>query len=89
MAARRICSIMAADHSIGNGHSGTRHIWHAWLGCPVSGERFILDLWPPKLDEERLNTPHPSTIGKIRLKLNEGLTGWVARERRLWTAPLK
>jgi uroporphyrinogen-III synthase len=29
------------------------------------------------------NTPHPSTIGKVRLKLNEGLTGWVARERRL------
>jgi uroporphyrinogen-III synthase len=29
------------------------------------------------------NTPHPSTIGKIRLKLNEGLTGWVARERRM------
>ena len=29
------------------------------------------------------NTPHPSTIGKVRLKLNEGLTGWVAREKRL------
>jgi signal transduction protein with GAF and PtsI domain len=29
------------------------------------------------------NTPHPSTIGKIRLRLSEGLTGWVARERRL------
>ena len=29
------------------------------------------------------NTPHPSTVGKIRLKLNEGLTGWVARERKL------
>lgn len=29
------------------------------------------------------NTPHPSTIGKVRLKLNEGLTGWVARERRM------
>ena len=29
------------------------------------------------------NTPHPSTIGKLRLRLNEGLTGWVARERRL------
>ena len=27
--------------------------------------------------------PHPSTIGKVRLKMNEGLTGWVARERRL------
>jgi uroporphyrinogen-III synthase len=40
------------------------------------------------LDNEQLvlcasNTPHPSTIGKIRLNLNEGLTGWVARERRL------
>lgn len=29
------------------------------------------------------NTPHPSSIGKVRLRLNEGLTGWVARERRL------
>jgi uroporphyrinogen-III synthase len=29
------------------------------------------------------NTPHPSSIGKVRLKLSEGLTGWVARERRL------
>lgn len=33
------------------------------------------------------NTPHPSTIGKVRLKLNEGLTGWVARERRLLSIP--
>jgi signal transduction protein with GAF and PtsI domain len=29
------------------------------------------------------NTPHASTIGKVRLKLSEGLTGWVARERKL------
>ena len=29
------------------------------------------------------NTPHPTAIGKVRLRLNEGLTGWVARERRL------
>ena len=29
------------------------------------------------------NTPHPSTIGKLRMKVSEGLTGWVARERRL------
>lgn len=28
-------------------------------------------------------TPHPAQIGRIRLKLSEGLTGWVARERRL------
>ena len=29
------------------------------------------------------NTPHPEAVGKVRLSLNEGLTGWVARERRL------
>ncbi len=29
------------------------------------------------------NPQHPDQIGKVRLKLSEGLTGWVARERRL------
>jgi len=29
------------------------------------------------------NTPHPSEIGKIRLKMGEGITGWVAKERRM------
>ncbi len=29
------------------------------------------------------NTPHPSVIGKLRLRWSEGLTGWVARERRM------
>ena len=29
------------------------------------------------------NNPHPETIGKVRLQFGEGLTGWVARERRL------
>ncbi|MCX6621696.1 MAG: GAF domain-containing protein [Acidobacteria bacterium] len=29
------------------------------------------------------NNPHPDTIGRLRLRMNEGLTGWVARERRL------
>lgn len=29
------------------------------------------------------NTPHPSTIGKVRMRRDEGLTGWVASERRL------
>jgi signal transduction protein with GAF and PtsI domain len=40
------------------------------------------------MDNEQLvlcasNTPHPSTRGKVKLRMNEGLTGWVARERRL------
>ncbi len=29
------------------------------------------------------NNPHPSVVGKLKLALSEGLTGWVARERRL------
>lgn len=29
------------------------------------------------------NTPHASTVGRVRLKFDEGLTGWVARERRI------
>jgi len=29
------------------------------------------------------NTPHPSQIGRVRLKMGEGITGWVARERRM------
>lgn len=29
------------------------------------------------------NNPRPDMIGKVRLKLGEGLTGWVASERRL------
>ena len=29
------------------------------------------------------NNPRADTIGKVRLKLGEGLTGWVAKERRL------
>ncbi len=29
------------------------------------------------------SNPHPSQIGRLRLKLDEGLTGWVARERKM------
>lgn len=29
------------------------------------------------------SNPHPAQIGKVRLKMDEGLTGWVARERKM------
>jgi len=29
------------------------------------------------------NTPHRAALGNVKLALNEGLTGWVAREKRL------
>jgi len=40
------------------------------------------------LDKEDLllcssNNPSPGTLGNLRLRIDEGLTGWVARERRL------
>lgn len=40
------------------------------------------------IDNEELvlcasSNPHPLQLGRVRLKLNEGLTGWVARERKL------
>jgi signal transduction protein with GAF and PtsI domain len=33
------------------------------------------------------NEPTRKNIGKVRLRLDEGLTGWVARERRLLAIP--
>jgi len=29
------------------------------------------------------NRPHPEVVGRVKLALTEGLTGWVAREKRL------
>lgn len=31
--------------------------------------------------------PHPANLGRVRLKVGEGLTGWVAKERRLISIP--
>ena len=46
------------------------------------------------IQEEQLvlcasSTPHPLEIGKVRLRLNEGLTGWVARERKMLAISLE
>jgi uroporphyrinogen-III synthase len=40
------------------------------------------------IDNEELvlcasSNPHPLQIGRVRLKMDEGLTGWVARERKM------
>ena len=44
------------------------------------------------LDGEQLvlcaaSSNNPAVIGKVRLRVTEGLTGWVARERRLLAIP--
>ncbi len=33
------------------------------------------------------DAPHPGEIGRIRLKMGEGITGWVAREQRMVAIP--
>jgi len=35
------------------------------------------------------SSPHPAQIGRVRLRLDEGLTGWVARERKLLAISLE
>lgn len=35
------------------------------------------------------SNPHPLEIGKVRLKMDEGLTGWVARERKMLAISLE
>jgi signal transduction protein with GAF and PtsI domain len=35
------------------------------------------------------SNPHPLEIGKVRLKIDEGLTGWVARERKMLAISLE
>ena len=42
---------------------------------------YLLDDVREALDLRASTQPHPSLIGRIRLELGEGITGWVARER--------
>jgi uroporphyrinogen-III synthase len=35
------------------------------------------------------SNPHPLEIGKVRLRIDEGLTGWVAKERKMLAIPVE
>ncbi len=71
---------MARDMSLQDVLQGVVSLVAEYLGCDscllylLNGDELVLCA---------ASTPHASTIGKVRLKLSEGLTGWVARERRL------
>ena len=46
------------------------------------------------IQEEQLilcssSNPHPLEIGKVRLRMDEGLTGWVAKERKMLAISLE
>lgn len=77
---QKISRFMVRDLSLPEILQGVVTLVAEFMGC----DSCLLYL----LDGDRLvlcasNTPHPDAIGKVSLKLNEGLTGWVARERRL------
>jgi len=77
---QRISRMMARDLSLQDVLNGIVSLLAEHMAC----DSCLLYL----LDRDELvlcaaNTPHQSTVGKVRLKLDEGLTGWVARERRL------
>lgn len=43
---------------------------------------YLLDESAPRLQLRASRPPHPESIGRVTLHVGEGLTGWVARERR-------
>ncbi len=77
---QKISRFMVSDLSLAESFQGVVDLVVEFMEC----DSCLLYL----LDGEELvlcasHHPRPETIGKVRLKLGEGLTGWVARERRL------
>ena len=77
---QKISRFMVREMSLGEALQGVVSLVVEFMEC----DSCLLYL----LQEQELvlcasNNPKPETIGKVRLKLGEGLTGWVARERRL------
>jgi signal transduction protein with GAF and PtsI domain len=75
-----ISRMMVRELSLGEVLHGIVELVGDFMGCD-SCLVYLLD--NAQLVLCASNPPHPSTIGKVRLNMNEGLTGWVARERRL------
>jgi uroporphyrinogen-III synthase len=77
---QRISRFMAREVSLPDALQGVVELVVEFMQCD-SCLLYLLD------DQELVlcasNNPQPDTIGTVRLKLGEGLTGWVARERRL------
>jgi signal transduction protein with GAF and PtsI domain len=48
---------------------------------------YLLDKMNEELVLRASKNPHPKIIGRIKVKMGEGITGWVARERQLVAIP--
>src|SRR5260370_42532879 len=71
---------MARDNSLGEALQSTVSLVVEFMECDSC---LLYLLHADELVLCASNNPQPDTIGKVRLKFGEGLTGWVARERRL------
>jgi len=77
---QKISRFMAREMSLSDALQGIVSLVVEFMACDscllylLQGQELIL---------VASNNPQPDTIGRVRLKLGEGLTGWVARERRL------
>ncbi|WP_321474680.1 GAF domain-containing protein [uncultured Paludibaculum sp.] len=77
---QRVSRLMVRELSLADTLQAIVKLVHDFTSC----DSCLLYL----LDREELvlcatSNPHPSQIGTVRLKMSEGLTGWVARERKL------
>ena len=77
---QRISRYMVRDTGLDDALSGVVSLVVEFMACD-SCLLYLLD--SNELVLRASNTPHPGIMGKVKLGLSEGLTGWVARERRL------
>jgi signal transduction protein with GAF and PtsI domain len=77
---QKISRFMVRNMSLGEAFRGVVSLVVEFMGCDAC---LLYLLQDQELILCASNNPQPETIGRVRLKLGEGLTGWVARERRL------
>lgn len=77
---QKISRFMVRDMNPGEAIQGVVPLVAEFMGCDACLLYLVQDT---DLVLCASNNPQPETLGKIRMKPGEGLTGWVARERRL------
>lgn len=77
---QRISRFMAREGSVGDTLQRVVELVVEFMQCDSC---LLYLLQGSELVLRASNHPRPDSIGTVRLKLGEGLTGWVARERRL------
>ena len=77
---QKISRFMAREMSLASAFEGVVSLVVEFMACDSC---LLYLLQDRELVLCASNNPHPETLGQVRLRLGEGLTGWVARERRL------